>query len=1044
MRLLVRVQGALQKASRLHLVPKKVLVNPIRGAPYYSVRWVKPEDAGGDERQGAFDFDDEEALSPEEDYRRNGVRSAAFKAWFGDWENDPASASKVVDDDGEPEQQHNMQPITMYHGSQSRPFSAFDSDYQDPHALYGPGFYFTADRSVAESYVSKEAVRIEDRDQLRGWRWQSYVANKDEVIRAVTRWYYKGAPEPWPDEDTVRAALAKARVGNASYGEVFNALERGEPLDDSQQSRFYGVLKKVEIAAKEVPGVEQWRRDNPAPKPGRVYEVYLNIRNPLDMDARMDESQAREFLTQFSMEIERFLDRNRDTSEGEMARAAQRNVDLFWRLASRDRDQVSMDDIHRAFKSEFGFEDGRMMFTEIAKRMGYDGITHIGGGRMGGSHHHRVYIAFEPTQIKAADNAGTFDSSTPDIHKSEARMKLMVRLQKAGANRSHLVPKKTTVTRNGKNVQTTVWVKPGEDAPKQKGPRSSDPESSRGSAHGYGMHNIETGDSVSFKQNGKTVQGEVTATSKTGVTVKTPGGESTEVQWKDITRFQGGGEKQKPAVPSGGDQGGSKEFVPPEQFTAGEWKAGHDDPNVTADQILDEMSEIEPGVRSAIETTEKRLRQLEQTIANHRISGEGAAAVYDEERARRHEQILDEILTPELLENAKPADGEQPVFIMLGGRGGSGKSRFNGMVYDPEKCVVLDADEVKQKLDEYEGWNAFQVHEESSDILEKALHTARELGLNVVLDATMKTEKSAVRKVEAFKGKGYAFECHYMHLPRQEAAKRAVSRFMGKTQRYVPVDVVLSNTGNEQTFDSVKAMADAWSFRDNNVAFGSDPVLISESGKGRFAKMVKALMAGLTRALGVHYGRGGKRMRKSEENSKARKNADAYDFYDCGPETPDDKIDPRLKRYITKLQGKKGRSVKKSRGNRSHLVPKRVTVYRSGKPVQTTVWVKPEQGAAAAKKPDAGDQSEPKGIPDPDKWSRGTGVKLVARKEYGNGDVAVEMEYNKKTGKYTVIRHLQGVSNMGDVSVNPHLSRKQAERSYRAAVKKAGLSVDSE
>ena len=30
------------------------------------------------------------------------VRTYEFKAWFGDWQNDPANASKVVDENGEP------------------------------------------------------------------------------------------------------------------------------------------------------------------------------------------------------------------------------------------------------------------------------------------------------------------------------------------------------------------------------------------------------------------------------------------------------------------------------------------------------------------------------------------------------------------------------------------------------------------------------------------------------------------------------------------------------------------------------------------------------------------------------------------------------------------------------------------------------------------------------------------------------------------------------------------------------------------------------
>lgn len=44
----------------------------------------------------------------------------------------------------------------------------------------------------------------------------------------------------------------------------------------------------------------------------------------------------------------------------------------------------------------------------------------------------------------------------------------------------------------------------------------------------------------------------------------------------------------------------------------------------------------------------------------------------------------------------------------------------------------------------------------------------------------------------------------------------------------MPPEVVLSNTGNEASFDAVKGLVDAWSFRDNNVAKGQPPKLISE------------------------------------------------------------------------------------------------------------------------------------------------------------------------------------------------------------------------
>ena len=50
------------------------------------------------------------------------VRTQAFKEWFGDWENDPENASKVVDENGEPLAKHldeKVQPIEINFGELS-------------------------------------------------------------------------------------------------------------------------------------------------------------------------------------------------------------------------------------------------------------------------------------------------------------------------------------------------------------------------------------------------------------------------------------------------------------------------------------------------------------------------------------------------------------------------------------------------------------------------------------------------------------------------------------------------------------------------------------------------------------------------------------------------------------------------------------------------------------------------------------------------------------------------------------------------------------
>ena len=69
------------------------------------------------------------------------VRTKAFKKWFGDWENDPTNASKVVDENGE--------PLVVYHGSRDNSFTTFDSTKNDKGQK---GFFFTNDSTMTSSY----------------------------------------------------------------------------------------------------------------------------------------------------------------------------------------------------------------------------------------------------------------------------------------------------------------------------------------------------------------------------------------------------------------------------------------------------------------------------------------------------------------------------------------------------------------------------------------------------------------------------------------------------------------------------------------------------------------------------------------------------------------------------------------------------------------------------------------------------------------------------------------------------------------------------
>ncbi len=77
------------------------------------------------------------------------IKSDNFKNWFGDWENNPSKASKVVNEDGTPK--------AVYHGTTSN-FTTFDTQRfntrENSGDYVGEGFFFTDKESTAKKYGS--------------------------------------------------------------------------------------------------------------------------------------------------------------------------------------------------------------------------------------------------------------------------------------------------------------------------------------------------------------------------------------------------------------------------------------------------------------------------------------------------------------------------------------------------------------------------------------------------------------------------------------------------------------------------------------------------------------------------------------------------------------------------------------------------------------------------------------------------------------------------------------------------------------------------
>lgn len=255
-------------------------------------------------------------------------------------------------------------------------------------------------------------------------------------------------------------------------------------------------------------------------------------------------------------------------------------------------------------------------------------------------------------------------------------------------------------------------------------------------------------------------------------------------------------------------------------------------PTKTADEIINAI----PGAMEAVNSVRQKLGQGVTT--NSLVKDGGFMqenGQYTPEREAIHREIVKKFLNQESVEKYTPKNGEKPTLTILGGRGGSGKSWFtkpNGII-DTNKSLLLDSDAVKEALPEYKGWNAALLHEESSHIVGLIDKGAAKLGMNVILDGTLKSNDSIMNRVSTYQGAhDYDLVGRYMYASPETAATRAFSRFAkdGKFNgRFVPPEVILSNTKNEQNFDALSPKFKEWSIYDNN---GTAPKLVSEHKPG--------------------------------------------------------------------------------------------------------------------------------------------------------------------------------------------------------------------
>ena len=384
-------------------------------------------------------------------YKLHGTRAPAFKAWFGDWESGDGQHSTVVDpQNGMPAEQSPItgevsavkdfdgKPIVMYHGTSGGSFEAFEKRWgqatgegNEERLLFGGGFYFTDTKDVAEEYADIKQQRFGgDMKALR-----SAVAGVVERMEADSSMSFAGP--------SLRRSMKDALAAIDS-GEL-NANTIDKPRGATQK-HFVSTLKMW----LPVYTVDELFPNTADPN---VFSVYLNIRNPWDADKGLPSNvmerlpepvqrQANEYLNERKailqlsdasianlentiQSLRSDIDRLQslveqgtadEDDQSELKYSLKIVEDYEWTLNKERKSwlQIAQDlkDGHRYSRIVDMLEGGKNKLNQTLRDAGYDGITHVGGLRLGGRKH-RVYIAFDPSQIKAVDNRGTFDSEDP-------------------------------------------------------------------------------------------------------------------------------------------------------------------------------------------------------------------------------------------------------------------------------------------------------------------------------------------------------------------------------------------------------------------------------------------------------------------------------------------------------------------------------------------------------------------------------------------------------------------------------------------------------
>ncbi|WP_418360175.1 LPD38 domain-containing protein [Sphingobacterium detergens] len=346
------------------------------------------------------------------------VRTNRFKEWFGDWEKNPRSASKIVDQNGEP---------TLYYNGSKIDFTEYDKKffYTGEGAMYyGAGFYFTPNLETAESYGRQSVVgEYRSRAQslsssistqkLENALFSIPILSKSnlsevnlkiegllkELDKVILEANEKSKKAKNPTDKIVLEDMAiimdeaRKKVVKEANALKSNGLRDPEPISIKLQKV---ITDAFDSSNSTINNFEELGAGS-----GKVKSLFLNVRNPLDWEAKATPGLVNKINEALKKQGKPYI-KSPFTNNGSVYRAV---------ADALNEPMAPTGDVRQYTKT-----------SEFFESIGIDGVIHTTstewsrGQYFKQSANEKQVITFEANQIKdAGSNVGSFSSKVNDM-----------------------------------------------------------------------------------------------------------------------------------------------------------------------------------------------------------------------------------------------------------------------------------------------------------------------------------------------------------------------------------------------------------------------------------------------------------------------------------------------------------------------------------------------------------------------------------------------------------------------------------------------------